>query len=70
VRPLATLARCAVAGLVVGAGLAIAAPSALLAPLALLIAGVLYVVVLALLGEFSADDIESLRASVWRTQRA
>jgi O-antigen/teichoic acid export membrane protein len=69
-RPLATLARCAGAGVVVGLGLAALSPAPALVPVMLPITGILYGVILAVLGEFSPDDIASLRTVVWRRERA
>ena len=73
-RPLATLVRCVVSGGVVAAGLAVAMPAPdtstgilLAATVGLLALGaVLYVGGLWLLGEFGADDIESVRIALGR----
>lgn len=68
-RILLTLLRSAVAAALVGAGLALwKPPPTLLLLVAYVVAAVVYVVVLRLLGEFSSDDIDSMRAAFARVR--
>ncbi len=65
-RPVATLGRSVCAAAVVGGGLALLAPGPLLLLFAVPMAAVAYVVFLRVIGEFSAQDISAMRASVGR----
>jgi O-antigen/teichoic acid export membrane protein len=65
-RPLATLARSTAAAMVVGGGLVLTAPSPLLLVVAVPVALAVYIALLHLFGEFSAEDRASIRASMGR----
>lgn len=65
-RPLTTLARCAVASAAVGGVLYWLAPVPRLAPVAVLVGGLVYLGLVAALGEFDSADVTSIRSAVGR----
>ncbi len=65
-RPVATLARCVVAGAVVAVALAYASPSPLAVVPAFALAAVAYLAVLGILREFDALDVASVKNALWK----